>query len=274
LVVPDAGAATAGLMPTYRKPLLDTPEAVEVFIRRLPPVDDATIRDMRDTVAAWAGAVGDDGILAPWGWAGVFNFAADLCGMETVMMAPYTDETAYHALMDALASAMAAYNEPLALAGADMIGLQGHIAGGASVSPEYFDAFVAPYEKRVMDAIHAAGAFSVYHNCGYARNLYPQYRALGMTLWETVAEPPRGDNSLAEAKRELGDAICLCGNLDQVEFLKTATPAEVAERTRQVVETGKPGGRYMFACADFIERGTPRANVEAMLAAARDAGKY
>ncbi len=128
--------------------------------------------------------------------------------------------------------------------------------------------------KRVVDAIHAAGAFTIYHNCGFARSLYANYAEVGMTAWETVAEPPRGDNRLADAKAAIGGRICLVGNIDQVDFLKRATPAEVDARTREIVRAGKPGGRFIFAASDFLEKNTPLANVRAMIAAAKDEGRY
>jgi len=53
-----------------------------------------------------------------------------------------------------------------------------------------------------------------------------------------------------------------------------ATPEEVADRTRDVMETGKPGGRYIFSTSDFLEKGTPIENVKAMIAAAKEAGVY
>ncbi len=273
-VVPDAGAATGGLMPTVRKHLLESADDIAAFVRWLPEPDGQTIRTMRETAAAWKRQIGDLGIGAPWGWAGVFNYASDLWGMENLMMAPYTDETLYAALMEKLTTTMAAYNVPLIEGGADAIGIQGHIANARSVGPDYFTQFVLPYEKRLIDAIHAAGAFTVYHNCGFARTFYPCYRELGMTVWETVAEPPQGDNDLAEAKRTMGDRICLLGNLDQLRFLKTASSSEVDERTRRIVRTGKPGGRYLFAASDFLEKNTPLANVQAMLRAAEEEGVY
>ena len=95
-----------------------------------------------------------------------------------------------------------------------------------------------------------------------------------MTVWETVSEPPRGDNRLAEAKAALGRDVVLLGNLDQVDFLKRAAPAEVADAARQIVETGKPGGKYIFSTSDFLERNTPRDNVVAMIGAAKEAGVY
>ncbi|MDX9866810.1 MAG: uroporphyrinogen decarboxylase family protein [Kiritimatiellia bacterium] len=273
-VKPDAGAATPGIMPSTRKPLLNTADDLAAFTRWLPNPDTEDMRTLRETAADWRRQVGDRGINAPWGWAGVFNYAADLWGTENLMMAPYTDETAYHALMEALTAGMIAYNLPLIEGGSDAIGIQGHIANSRSVSPDYFMTRVAPYEKRLLDALHGAGAFSIYHNCGFARAFYPCYRELGMSVWETVAEEPQGDNSLAAAKTALGDRVCLLGNLDQLHFLKTASPEAVTAKAREIVLTGKPGGRYLFAASDFLERGTPIRNVTAMLRAAEESGVY
>jgi len=273
-VVPDAGAATQGLMPSIRKHLLETPEDIESFIRWLPELDATDAGTMRRTAADWRIMTGDLGINAPWGWAGVFNYAADLMGMEQLMMAPYTDEDLYRGLMDTLTRRMIAYNIPLVEGGADAIGIQGHIANAGSVSTDYFMEHVFPYEQRLIRGIHGAGAFSVYHNCGRARAFYSIYADLGMTLWETVSPPPQGDNELAAAKAAMGDRVCLLGNLDQIRFLKTATPEEVDAATRGILRIGKPGGRYLFAASDFLEKNTPIANVRAMLDAARDEGHY
>jgi uroporphyrinogen-III decarboxylase len=72
----------------------------------------------------------------------------------------------------------------------------------------------------------------------------------------------------------MGDCVCLLGNLDQLRFLKTATPAEVDAKAREIVRSGKPGGRYLFAASDFLEKNTPLDNVKAMLRAATEEGVY
>lgn len=271
---PDRGAATSGVRFQVTRTLLQDADDVEVFLKYLPPLSEADRREMCEIAARWRPIVGERGVLAPWGFAGVFNFCADLCGMDNFYPLPYEDEPRYRALMDGVADAMCAYSAALGQTAIDCIGIQGHMAGGATTGPDYFRQFVQPYEKRVIDAIHAAGKFSIYHNCGCAKRLYAHYRELGMTVWETVSEPPRGDNSLAEAKAALGDKICLLGNLDQVDFLKRASPSEVAAKTRQIVAVGKPGGRYIFSTADYLERNTPRENVVAMIQAAKEAGRY
>jgi hypothetical protein len=272
--VEKAGVSTPGVMRATTRHLLETREDVELFLEYLPALDDGERSAMRATMQEWRKIVANRGVLAPWGFAGVFNFAAGLRGIETLFTAPTEDEASYRELMSRLADAQCEYSLALAEAGADCIGIQGHIANAGTLSSAYFSDFVQEYEKRVIEAIHAAGAFSVYHNCGRAKRLYGNYREMGMSLWETVAEPPAGDNLLADAKSTLGDKVCLLGNLDQIHFLKVALPAEVAERTRRIVETGKPGGRYIFAASDFLETGTPRENVVAMIEAAKEAGRY
>jgi uroporphyrinogen-III decarboxylase len=271
---PYAGAGSAGgaFMPT--KHLLNDRAEIESFFELAPPLADEDRRDMRETVATWKKVLGERGVLAPWGFAGVFNFAAELIGMENLYVAPYEEEELYAYMMGHIADATCEYNQALVEAGADCISIQGHMAGGRTTGSDFFREFVQPYEKQLLNAIHAAGGFGVYHNCGFARALYENYRELGMSVWETVSEQPRGDNCLAEAKGILGSSICLLGNLDQVNFLKTAAPREVDARTRETVRAGKPGGRYIFSTSDYLEIGTPRENVVAMIEAAKDEGRY
>jgi len=271
---PDSGAATSGVRFMVTRPLLTDTDDVEAFLKFLPALDDQDRREMREIAARWRAFLGDRGVLAPWGFAGVFNFCADLRGLDNFYAAPYEDESEYRALMDGVAGAMSNYCAFLGETVIDCIGIQGHMAGGTTTGPDFFKKFVQPYEKRVIDAIHAGGKFSIYHNCGCAKSLYGSYRELGMTVWETVSEPPRGDNRLADAKAALGDCVCLLGNLDQVDFLKTATPQQVAEKTREIVQIGKPGGRFIFSTSDYLEKLTPRANVVAMIEAAKEAGRY
>lgn len=271
---PESGAATAGVHAVTSKHILETAEDIEVFMEYLPALDDETMREMDETAISWRKIIGERGVLAPWGWAGVFNAACELRGIETLLMDPYDNEDLYKALMNCISDAQAMHSARLAETELECVGIQGNMANGQTVSADYFAEHVQPYEKKVIDAIHGAGAFTVYHNCGAARKLYDCYREMGITVWETVSEPPQGDNNLAEAKELLGADICLLGNLDQVEFIKTAKPDEVAERAREIMRIGKPGGRYIFSTSDFLEKNTPLDNVKAMIEAAKEEGRY
>ena len=142
------------------------------------------------------------------------------------------------------------------------------------MGPDYFEEYVLPYERKAIDVLRQGKKPIIYHNCGKARVLYPAYKKLGITVWETISEAPQGDNVLAEAKEYFKDDLILFGNFDQVHFLKEATPEEVEKRAYDLMMTGKKGGHYIFACSDYLEIGTPLENVKALLRGARAASRY
>jgi len=268
------GAAAAGIHSCVTKHLLEEDEDIETFIKFLPDLDEESIAEMHKTAKQWSEVIGDRGVLAPWGWCGAFNMTCDLRGIETLMLDPYDDEGLYEALMDRMTGLMEDYCGTLASTAVDCVGMQGHMANSRTIGTDYYRKYILPYEKRVVDAIHQGGAYSVFHNCGYASTFYDIYRDMGMSVWETISEPPQGDNDLSKVKAELGSDITLLGNLDQIDFLKRATKIEIEEETRRIMEIGKPGGRYIFSNSDFLERGTPRENIVAMIEAAKTAGEY
>jgi uroporphyrinogen-III decarboxylase len=271
---PDAGAASAGVHLSTQEYLLKDREDIEAFIEYMPEIDAETIAEMNALTAQWREALGEDGIAAPWGWCSVFNMVSEYRDIEALIMDTFDMPDLYHALLSKLSGQMAVYNAHLAETEVEWVGIQGNIANGAMFSSDYFSEHVEPYEQPVIDAIHSHGADTIFHNCGAARKLYPNYKRMGFVLWETVSEVPVGDNVLQDAKTFFGDSMCLLGNLDQVVFLKTASPQEVAERTRAIMEIGKPDGHYIFSTSDFLERGTPIENVKAMIGAAKEAGVY
>ena len=142
------------------------------------------------------------------------------------------------------------------------------------MSADFFREFVLPYEQQAVKVLSDAGKYTIYHNCGKAKNFYSCYRDMGITVWETVSTPPQGDNDLQDAKDFFGDSIVLSGNFDQVHFLKEATPMEIEEAARRQMEIGKVGGHYLFAASDYIEPGTPIENFRAFLRGGRAAATY
>ena len=214
------------------------------------------------------------GITVPWTYGSVYNQASHFIDVQDMMVDALADEDYYQEYMRFFTDLCLEGVELYAQSEFDAMGFQGNIANGALMGPDYFRKQVMPFEQELLLAAKAAGKPTVYHNCGKAKNLYPCYADMGFTVWETISESPVGDNTLEQAKQYFADAHILCGNLDQVHFLKTASPEEVRQRTRQTVLTGKPGAHYIFACSDFLEENTPLENIRAMIAEAKAAGRY
>jgi uroporphyrinogen-III decarboxylase len=254
--------------------LIKDEQDLELFQKYVPRVDRETRERMKERARFSQEFIGDLGISSPWTWGGVFNQAATYRDIQNLLMDAYLDPDFYQAYMETIADFIVAYNEALADTEFHCIGMQGNIANSAIVGPDFFDQYILPFEKRLIDTVKAAGKFVLYHNCGNARLLQASYLKMGIDIWETVAAPPQGDNDLKTAKEFFGDKLTLSGNLDQVDFLKRASLEEIDQEVTKLMQTGKPGGRYIFATSDYLEKNTPLENVKKVIEVAKREGKY
>lgn len=218
--------------------------------------------------------IGDLGVSCPWAMGGVYNLASTYINVQDMMVDALMEEDYYQDYMSFFSDLVASDHEIFVESEFDCVGMQGNIANGGMMGSDYFEEHVLPYERKTIDILRTGGKPIIYHNCGKATSLYPAYKKLGITVWETISEAPQGDNKLAEAKKYFGDELILFGNFDQVHFLKEATPEEVEKKAYDLMMTGKPGGHYIFACSDYLEIGTPLENVKALLRGARAASSY
>ena len=148
------------------------------------------------------------------------------------------------------------------------------MANGSMAGSRLFGEFVMPYENRIIDAIHEEGCFCIYHNCGDARVLLPYYDEMKMDMYESLTPPPYGDTILSEALEVIKPPKVLSGNLDQIDFLVHATPDQVRQRVKEILELAKPRGHFILATSDYFSEGTPEENIYAFAKAARDFGGY
>lgn len=246
----------------------------EIFCKYMPKLDNETICEMESFTRHAMEYLGDTGIFVPWGWSGVYNQASVYRNNQDLMMDPYINPEFYSAYMEKITVLEIEYNSVLANFLPDCIGIQGNIANSDMVGKEFFDTYILPYEKRLVEAINSNGVFTVYHNCGKAKVLQKSYVDMGLTAWETLACEPQGDNSLGESKKNVGDKLVLIGNLDQVNFLKVAKTIEIEKKVAEIIYTGKPGGRYIFAGSDFLERDTPIENIVTAIETVKKYGCY
>ena len=153
----------------------------------------------------------------------------------------------------------------------DLVELPGHV--GTFLSPTMYEEFFLPYDKRIIDALHALGLPVSYHNCGRCKHQLPSVAKAGADCAETLTPPSHGGSvSLREAKELVGDQLCLIGGFDQ-KTLEFGTPQLVRDEVRRCIEEGAPGGGYILYNTDhFFE--APLENVHAMVQAAREFGAY
>jgi len=133
---------------------------------------------------------------------------------------------------------------------------------GPFLSPAMFAEFVTPYLSWTIKEYRAMGAYVIKHTDG---NIMP-------IIDQLVAANPHGLHSLdpmagvdiKEVKRLYGDRLCLIGNVN-CALMQTGTREEILESCRYAMESGKPGGGYIFSTSNCIFKGMPRRSYDMML---------
>ncbi|HSV74432.1 MAG TPA: uroporphyrinogen decarboxylase family protein [Chthonomonadales bacterium] len=140
---------------------------------------------------------------------------------------------------------------------------------GPFLSPRQFSEFVTPYLARLVRGQRDLGFHVIKHTDG---NIMPILDQL------VQAEPhalhsidPQAGVDIAEVKRLVGDRVCLIGNVN-CGLLDSGTDAEVVENARYALESGMPGGGYIFSTSNCVYTGMRLARYELMLDAWRQYG--
>jgi uroporphyrinogen decarboxylase len=243
------------------EPPIKSPADFDLFVRYQPPVpaiDTTDIGRARDLV-------GDKGIIAPW-IHGAFNEVAYLLRGSSILLDPLDDEGFYRSMIAYFLPRNVEKVRQFVAAGAEFISIGGNEANGATTGPAYFRRYVLDYELQLMQSLHALGTRGIYHNCGRAALLLPILHEIGMDVYESLTAAPFGDTDLETATRVMHD-VALMGGIDQIDFLRKATPAQVTDRVRQVAEIAARHARFIIGTSDYINENTPVENLHALRAA-------
>jgi uroporphyrinogen-III decarboxylase len=100
------------------------------------------------------------------------------------------------------------------------------------------------------------------------------YNEMDIDCWGYLTPPPYGDVVLEDALRIIRPDMVLRGNIDQVEFLVRASPAEIKAHVGRVLSTVKPRGNWILSTTDFFFDGCPQDNIMAFAEAGRQYGAY
>ena len=188
-----------------------------------------------------------------FGQPGVWQDAACLVGIETLILATYDDPAWVHGLLRILERRKVAFARSLAGARYDLVELGGGDASSTVISPRLFDQFVAPYDIPIIEAAHAARQRVVYNTCGGMMPILSRIAAMGPDAMETFTPPDMGgDADLARAREVLGDGLTMIGGFDQAHFLSGCRPDDTRAEIRRIFEAAARRGRYILAPSDHF----------------------
>jgi len=140
-------------------------------------------------------------------------------------------------------------------AGADLIGIGD--AAASLIGPDLYETLVWPYEKQLIDGIHALGGRTQLHICGNTRFAASGMGRLGCAVVDLDFLTP-----VAEGREKMGPDQIILGNIDPVAILRNGTPEGVI---RSVADCHRAAGsRFIVGAGCEVPRDTPPENLLAM----------
>ncbi|MBS1826553.1 MAG: uroporphyrinogen decarboxylase family protein [Acidobacteria bacterium] len=222
---------------------------------RLPVVETSPrMRDRVEGVALLAAQAGASRMVEGW-VEGPCAMAADLRGLNTLMLDFFDDEAFVFDLFEYAVAMEIAFAHEQVRAGATLIGIGD--AAASLIGPRLYMKFVLPYEKRLIAAIREMGVLVRLHICGNTRKILS---GMGQTGAEIIDLDFLA--SLAEGRAAMGDGQVLLGNIDPVRALRDGTPESVTAAFATCHR--EAGRRYIVGAGCEVTRGTPVENVKAM----------
>ena len=186
--------------------------------------------------------------------------AADLRGISRLMI-DFSDDPAFvHELFELTVEIAVLFASAQIEAGADIIGIGD--AAASLVGPRVYNEFVWPWQKRLVDSIHAIGGRVRLHICGNTRRLLQGMGKLGCEMVD-IDYPV----AMELARSQTGQQQTLAGNLDPVRDVRIGSP-EAIMKSLEVLQQ-QAGARWIVAAGCEIVRDTPYENVHAMVNFAR-----
>ncbi len=237
------------------------------MLARLQPPDPLTGRHMLDRLQALEllrRRAGAEKIIEGW-VEGPCGASADLRGINTLMLDFFDDPAFVRELFEFVLDLALRFGRAQIEAGADMIGIGDPAA--SLVGPRIYQEFIWPFQKRLVDGLHAAGALVRLHICGNTRPILEALGRLGCDIVDIDAAV-----SLGEAREQMGPDQVLLGNLDPVRLLRNLAPEEITNALAECYRQAGP--RYIVGAGCEIVRDTPEENVRALAAFCSRHGSY
>jgi MtaA/CmuA family methyltransferase len=220
------------------------------------PLGGGRMHNSLKGLALYKERVGKDMIIEGW-VEGPIAEAADLRGINTLMMDFFDDPTFVQDLFAFVTEMELRFAREQIQTGADIIGVGD--AAASLIGPQIYDEFVWPYEKKLVDGIRALGAKVRLHICGNTRRILNGMGKLGCDIVDLDSLAP-----ISEAREKMGPDTVILGNMNPVSVLRDGNPAGV---TAAVAECHRQAGpRFIVGAGCEVPRDTPPDNLRALCA--------
>ena len=203
---------------------------------------------------------------------GPWDLAATIRGFVNLSMDIYDRPEFVHELMRFSTDWLKVHYRRLGETGIHSIAMDDTWVG-VGLDPAHYREFIKPYDIECVQAAHDAGYLVSLHVCGRATLLLEDLADTGPDALETItSNRSSGDVDLADAKRRVGDRVCLFGGFNE-HLLYESDANGIREEVNRCLDAAMEGGGYILRSTGQIFNANPGL-IEVMCETARDKGRY
>ena len=243
--------------------LLLNDKSILVKLKCPSPYHSRYMCDRLDGIVYLKKEVGDEKIIEGW-VEGPCAAAADIRGLQALMMDFYEDARFVGELLEFVLELAVDFGKAQIEAGADVIGIGD--AAASLIGPQLYNEYVWPMEKRLIEALHKAGAKIRLHICGDIRHILEPIDRLGCEIIDIDSMVP-----MSEARAKTDPKTCLLGGVDPVSVLQNGTPQEILDEITKCHRQAGP--QYIVGAGCEVTPGTLPANLRVLADYAHNAGR-
>lgn len=195
-----------------------------------------------------------------------FTLASMMRGAQNWMLdLMMTEENLLFDLLEYCTEAATQFLKLMAQTGCDMLSNGDSPAGPDMISPEMYEKFAMPFEKRLVEVTHELGLPYGLHICGNTDSILNLMLKTGADAFELDYKTD------AHKVFELyHDKATLIGNIDPSGVLALGSVEDVKQKTLELLEIYKDSSRFILNAGCAIPPNTPPENLEMMILTARE----
>jgi uroporphyrinogen decarboxylase len=214
-------------------------------------------------------------------FAGIFEFAQRVVGMENLLLMMGIDEKRACILFDKMLDLKLAYWRTALEELGDLVDVVTYADDYGTqvsqlISPAMFRQQLKPRVRQVFElqAQLAPHAKRLFHSDGNVRPLIPDFIEMGVDILNPVQTTATGMDP-KDLKRDFGqDLVFWGGGVDTQGILPSGTPQEVKDDVKRNIDALAAGGGYVFNTVHNIQADVPPENILAMWEALQEYGAY
>jgi uroporphyrinogen-III decarboxylase len=139
-------------------------------------------------------------------------------------------------------------------------------SAGTFISPKQFEKFVFPYVKNIVDCFMSENLVVIFHLDQDWLKFLPYFKQLPEGRYIVQLD---GSTDIFEAKKILGDRMCLMGDVP-ARLLKLGTTREVEQYCRKLIDHVGKGSGFILSCGCSIPVDANFDNVKTLVDTARN----